>query len=850
MQKYSIKEETLQDIAGAIRFKSGKEKKMTPLQFKTELQDLNNKMEEFFDYETTTLNGLLKKIPADIIPSSTNGSYMFYNCFNLTECPSYDFMKDFTESSYMFYGCKKIKDFNFGDLEGKIEKASYMFAESGLETITYSHFFDNLTYAYGMFDNCKNLKYMPQLPLSQITNFQYAFRGTSIEEVGDLDLEKSTNIYGMFSGCKNLRKVGNVNAPLISSNWAYAFNDTAELEIGDITLGKITSATATFGSNIVKIGKVNLPLCTSFGDRNSNGFFKGMAVEEIGDITCGDNPSFSYMFAGNGFLKKVPNIHFNGEVSSIAGCFKDCHALEEIPYFPINANSSLYETFYRCKNLKKIPIEWHFEEPASIYYAFYEAASLEDLQDLDLGKPKGSAYNTFAAARSLRFLPKIDCSAITDVEHMFSDSWHLEKVENLHFDSLTKVPEYIFANVFGLKKIKNLSFNKLVEPKHYLFAGSRSGWTIHNNVEEIDGLSLESMTNGNSFSGGLKRINRLRKLYTPKLQNATYFFDQKRELENFVECDFGENITTATSMFNYCESMKKAPLICTTNITTMSYMFNGCKSLEEFSFYGGCDKLINITSMFGYVKTTGVFKYDARYNYSMIINALPSGWTAEPLYIPQECTSLEIECDDVIGRATSALIKFKAITKGLDTGTGEIIEGQEITGEWWSDEFEENYSETDSVIREIKFDYMGVEATTTVTQLPREKAYYTVELGGQWYEDKTIGNPDSDKYSGTYIIPAVSTTTSDKLEIQIKGYDNFKLYIKGDCDDRGYYTYVSVDDKTICNTDMVDWDIEDNNLYGYAVVNLIHLQGERKIITVKKSGGTRNGAAALIPKNQ
>ena len=357
------------------------------------------------------------------------------------------------------------------------------------------------------------------------------------------------------------------------------------------------------------------------------------------------------------------------------------------------------------------------------------------------------------------------------------------------------------------------------------------------------------MTNGNSFSGGLKQIKRIRKLYTPKLQNATYFFDQKRELENFVECDFGEKITTAASMFNYCESMKKAPLICTTNITSMYYMFNGCKSLEEFSFYGGCDKLTNITSMFGYVKTQGVFKYDARYNYSMIINALPSGWTAEPLYIPQECTSLEIECDDVIGRATSALIKFKAITKGLDTGTGEIIEGQEITGEWWSDEFEENYSETDSVIREIKFDYMGVEATTTVTQLPRGKAFYTVDLGGQWYEDKTIGNPDSDKYSGTYILPDVSTTAADKLEIQIRGYDNFKIYIKGSDNSSSYAVSATMDEKVILSTNMTEWAIDSDKLYGYPVANIKHLQGQTKTITIKKSGSGIS-AAVLIPKKQ
>ena len=34
--------------------------------------------------------------------------------------------------------------------------------------------------------------------------------------------------------------------------------------------------------------------------------------------------------------------------------------------------------------------------------------------------------------------------------------------------------------------------------------------------------------------------------------------------------------------------------------------------------------------MFGGIKTTGTLYYDSRYDYSKIINALPSTWTAVP----------------------------------------------------------------------------------------------------------------------------------------------------------------------------------------------------------------------------
>ena len=56
-----------------------------------------------------------------------------------------------------------------------------------------------------MFDGCTNLKEIPHLDTSKVTNMSWMFnRCTYLEEIPHLDTSNVTNMYGMFDGCKNL----------------------------------------------------------------------------------------------------------------------------------------------------------------------------------------------------------------------------------------------------------------------------------------------------------------------------------------------------------------------------------------------------------------------------------------------------------------------------------------------------------------------------------------------------------------------------------------------------------------------------------------------------------------------
>lgn len=66
------------------------------------------------------------------------------------------------------------------------------------------------------------------------------------------------------------------------------------------------------------------------------------------------------------------------------------------------------------------------------------------------------------------------------------------------------------------------------------------------------------------------------------------------------------------------------------NITNMNNAFFQCPKLVELRFGSDISKLENVDSMFQGVYSTGTLYYPEKYDYSKIINVLPSKWTAVP----------------------------------------------------------------------------------------------------------------------------------------------------------------------------------------------------------------------------
>ena len=93
------------------------------------------------------------------------------------------------------------------------------------------------------------------------------------------------------------------------------------------------------------------------------------------------------------------------------------------------------------------------------------------------------------------------------------------------------------------------------------------------------------------------------KFNTKKINNAEYMFSNSgfEKIEMDVDC-----------------------------METMSKMFENCNSLTEVKFRGNPKRLSNVSNMFYGIKTTGILYYPQEYDYTKIINVLPSTWTAIP----------------------------------------------------------------------------------------------------------------------------------------------------------------------------------------------------------------------------
>lgn len=85
-------------------------------------------------------------------------------------------------------------------------------------------------------------------------------------------------------------------------------------------------------------------------------------------------------------------------------------------------------------------------------------------------------------------------------------------------------------------------------------------------------------------------------------------------------------------MFYQCRKIKSIDLSnCDlSNVISMNCAFFQCAALAEIRFGSDISKLVNVDSMFQGITNTGVLYYPEKYDYSKIINVLPSKWTVVP----------------------------------------------------------------------------------------------------------------------------------------------------------------------------------------------------------------------------
>ena len=170
------------------------------------------------------------------------------------------------------------------------------------------------------------------------------------------------------------------------------------------------------------------------------------------------------------------------------------------------------------------------------------------------------------------------------------------------------------------------------------------------------------------------------------------------------------------------ESIGNGTFAYCTNLTTITlpahlktvgmYAFQGCENLTEIYALPSTPPTNN--NSFLNIPSNGVLYYPYGSDYSSWKKGDLINWEFVANLTITECTNLTITANNVKWNETTTTINYTATVNGVDS-LGNIITGVVITGTKVSEEFEENQSD-ETIERVITFEYMGVTATTTITQ--------------------------------------------------------------------------------------------------------------------------------------
>lgn len=236
----------------------------------------------------------------------------------------------------------------------------------------------------------------------------------------------------------------------------------------------------------------------------------------------------------------------------------------------------------------------------------------------------------------------LDTSKVVDMNSAFNAAWVTE-IKNLNTSSVVDMG-YIFQSCSSLN-IPQMDTSKVVNMQG-MFNHCRNLTTIPqmdtSNVRYMQGMfdtcdSLTTIPQMNTskvikMSGMFSwcyKLTTIPQMDTSNVVNMSEIFRYCVKLTAIPQMDTSK-VTSMESMFSNCESLTTIPQLDISKVTSMYNMFYSCYHLVEVRFKGNPVSTLNVNNMFSGIKTNGTLYYDSRYDYSKIINVLPSTWTAVP----------------------------------------------------------------------------------------------------------------------------------------------------------------------------------------------------------------------------
>ena len=258
-------------------------------------------------------------------------------------------------------------------------------------------------------------------------------------------------------------------------------------------------------------------------------------------------------------------------------------------------------------------------------YMFNYCTNLTEIQNFPTDVEILASASMFRECSNLVTIPELDTSNVITMESMFNGCIKLISIPELNTSNVINMSN-MFYYCQKLTSIPELDTSNVTDMQYMFYRC--------NNLTSIPLLDTSNVTDMSSMFRNCPKLNTIPPINTSNVTTMYYMFYECTNLVTIPELDTS-NVTDMQYMFSYCNKLTTISLIDISNVTTMEYMFNACYKLEEIKFKGNPQYLTKITNMFYY---TGRDVEDAKMyypqefetNYQVIIDALPTNWTAIP----------------------------------------------------------------------------------------------------------------------------------------------------------------------------------------------------------------------------
>lgn len=397
----------------------------------------------------------------------TNTSFMFNNCFSLTEAPSFD-TSSVTTMASMFANCYSLTSVPLYNTSSVTDMGTMFSGCASLITVPLFNT-ANVTTMLSMFNTCSSLVSVPWFNTTNVTSMVSMFNAcNNLTTIPLFNTANVTTMNSMFSTCRSLTSV-----PLLNT-------------------AKVTDMASMFSNcqTLPSVPLFNTANVTTF----SNTFASCFGLTSVPQFDTSKSTIFTSMFNSCYLLTSVPTLDLSSG-TTMASMFASCYSLTAVPQFNTANVTSMSATFSNCFMLTTIPL-LNTSKVTTTASMFSGCVSLSTVPAFDLSNV-GDAGSMFNGCSSLVTIPQLNFSGkLNAIISMFNGCSSLTSVPLFNMSGVTAL-QTAFQNCPSLKYLPDFDTSSGVNFSTML--GSTTG-TTNSNLSEIPRWNMFGATQGSLVS--------------------------------------------------------------------------------------------------------------------------------------------------------------------------------------------------------------------------------------------------------------------------------------------------------------------------------------------------------------